>query len=551
MTINPGRAAKIFGGLDRLEKSVQRAIPSALAKAVNDYKILHKLDEAPEPAAFEGTQRLAKAVTSDLIQDVVKEDLEAYAHNTLWHSSNPNELTLLKLCPNVAATRVAHEFDKILAYSSDRGFGFFSETTLPRETQPEFERVVTNLRLLGETSTTYILASLQKTINVEGETTAEGIAKKFLIMSVLRKKARAMYFSRTDTTRLGTAGARFKGLLQQIEEGTNGVTGTSPFNTDGNGHVIDMEGQPLTIATIRKKCAKVMTLFGYTTCMIMDQFVRADLEASMDSAQRLNLPTGSAPLMLGQNIGGLHTQGADIFFHTDTLLSPHARGMYIAEAEVGAPANAPTGTATAQAETVSGSSKFGSADGGDYFYMITEVKDDRESIGRRLTATVAATQEVLFSITPNDSTSDSFRVYRGIDGVDDDDQAGFAFEVANSGGGAAVAFRDLNLYRPKTSTVFALNIRTEASEFLHQAPSGTRSTYSLAKEQSEKFLSMADNPLNTVSMVTLGPAMGVMELAAVLASSARPLVYSACAMQVRNPLQNFVFINVGTNSFEG
>jgi hypothetical protein len=42
--------------------------------------------------------------------------------------------------------------------------------------------------------------------------------------------------------------------------------------------------------------------------------------------------------------------------------------------------------------------------------------------------------------------------------------------------------------------------------------------------------------------------MGVLELATILATTSRPLLYSACAMQVRNPLQNIVFINIGTES---
>ena len=200
---------------------------------------------------------------------------------------------------------------------------------------------------------------------------------------------------------------------------------------------------------------------------------------------------------------------------------------------------------------VSGTSKWNAADAGDFFWILTEVKDGRESVGRRFPAAgiqaVTEGDEVVLTVAPNDPFSDSFRVYRGSDG-DLDTDAFHIFEVANDGAGADIVVYDLNGERPNTSYAFALNIRTEAQKFLHSAPTGQRSTYSLAVEESDRFFGMKDNPRNTVTMVQLGPAMGVLELATILATTSRPLLYSAAAMQVRNPLQNVVFKNIGTAS---
>jgi hypothetical protein len=519
-----------YGNLAKLERAVQM-----------DLKLTREANADPT--------RLEKAVIASTIQALVPEDLEGEAHNTLWRASDSTEMILMKLCPTTPASSIIHEYDAITSYGETRGFGFFGETGLPRESQPGFERRTTNVRLLGETSSTFLLAHLQDTIKVEGATNADAISRNMLMLSLLRKKARAMYFSDTSTTRLGAAGARFKGLIQQIREGTDGTVGSSPYGS----HVIDMEGAQLTIDTIRAKAAKTITLFGRINCLIMDPFARADLEAGMDGAVRLGLPINAKPFMLGANIGGIHTQGGDVFFHTDNLLGPlTAQGQYIAAAEDLAPTSAPAVTGLLNASpTGANVSKFRATDGGNFFWLITEIKNDRESLGRRIPSSgsqaVAPGEEMSFSITPTDPNSDTFKIYRGPDG-DADTEAYAIFEVANSGGGAAVTAYDLNHYRPNTGYAIGLNIKSSASDMVHSAPTGQRSSYALAVEESASFLTMKDHPQNTVSLVTLGPAMGVMELAHTLAQTSRPLVYSACAVQVRNALKNIVFINVGSAS---
>lgn len=498
----------------------------------------------PRGPMMEALLELQKAVTAGTIEDIVPEALEEEAHNTLWRASSRNELTLLKLCPSRPTHSIEHKFDKVLSFGEDRGDGFFGEQSLPLETEPEFDKVSTFIRLLGEHSSTFILASLQKTVKVDGEIGADAISRASLLKNLLRKKNRSMYFSDTRTQRSGADATRFEGLLQQIEEGTDGTNGTSPYGS----HVIDFEGQPFTAANVRKYTAQTITLFGFLNSMIMDPWVRADLEASMDSAQMNLLPIGAKPFMLGQNVGGMHTQGGDVFFHTDNTLTPlYSKPRYRHVAMRGAP-SAPAASHTLNgAATGARVSKWNAADAGTFFWMVTEIKDGRESLGTRVPAAggqaVSANQEVQFAVTPSDPLSDTIAFYRGINGQANT-TAWKIFEVAGNGTGAVIDAFDLNAYRPNCSSVFALNIRSESSEFLHQAPTGLRDSYSLAVEDAERFLTMKDSTENTVTMVNLGPAMGVMELSAVLATTSRPLLYSACAMQVRNPLQNLVFINV-------
>jgi hypothetical protein len=491
---------------------------------------------------------LQKAVTTSTITDLVKEDLEARAHSTLWKASKPTELTLLKLCPSIEARSIKHEYDRVTSYGEERGNGWFGEQTLPLETAPSFSRHQTFIRLLGEMSSTFLLASLESNlVSVDGQKTAESIGRRTLMLNLMKKKNHAMYFSDTSKVRTGATAQRFQGLRQQIREGTDGTTGTSVYGS----HEIDMEGQPLTAETIREKIAKIISLFGYATTMIMDPFSRADFEASLDPAQRLPIPAGVKPIMVGQNVGGITTQGGQVMFHTDNTLTPlYAQKKYKATAMSGAPSR-PSVTGAVGAPGGSRTSKFNATDAGNYFWIITEVKDDRESLGYRWpvsgTQAVAAGEEVTLTITPADPYSDSFRIYRSISSDDASTDLYCIDEAANSGSGAAVAYYDGNHERPGTSCAFLLSINSDSADDLNSAPSGSLSSYSLAAERSEKFLGQEDREDNTVTMVNLGPAMGVMQLATILATTARPLLYSACAMQVRNPFKNFVFKNIGSN----
>lgn len=522
----------VYKGLQILEKAVQ-------------------MEERIIPALKPGDQirGMSKAITTTLIDALVPEDLEIEAHNTMWKEDAANQLTFLKLIPDAKATQIRHEYDRIKAYGTQRGSGFFKEESLPRRTQPQFERVEALIKIMGETSDAFLLAALEKTIRVEGETGAENLARTMVMKSFLWKKNKSIVYSDTSVMREGANGANFKGLIQLIREGTDGTSGTSRYGT----HIIDMEGQPLNLTTLRAKAAKIQAVFGLMTTLLMDEFTRTDLETSMDGAARTDFPLGTGALMLGQNVGGFRTGGANVLFHTDNVLSPFGRGQYEGTMEEGAPPSAP---AVSGATAVDSTSKFDANTAGNYFWIVTEVRDDRESVGRRWPTTgtqaVAAGEKVTLTITPVNALSDTFRIYRGRQG-DADTEAFLAFEVANDGGGSDVAAVDRNWFRPRTSIAIGLSLRSDSLTALNNLAltNGERSAYSLAVEESAKFLGQKDSAQNTVALATLGPKVGVMELANVLATVARPLVYSACAPLVRNPVHQMVFINVGTAAFEG
>lgn len=492
-------------------------------------------------------QALAKAVHAGNISELVPEDLEMQAHNTLWNETDRNQLKLLKLLPSTPAKSITHEYDVIDSYGSTRHRGWFSERSLPAEVNFGASRRTVDVKLMGVMGPTFLLAGLQKTVGALGTSGAENIQERALRLNLLEIKNRELYFSDTTTT---TSEVVAKGLVQLIREGTDGTVGAaSPFGS----HIVDMEGEPLTLATIRERAAKFLQLFGNMTTLLMDPLARADLEASLDAASRLDMPVSGRPLLIGQNVGGIQTQGGITYFETDNSLSAmYARPQYSAPiAGDGSPSTRPTLAVTVQADdatTDTVTSRWDAASAGQIFWVATEVVNGREGAGTRYPAsvsaylTVAADQEAELTITPGNPIAESFRIYRGTNADGALTGAWFIFEVPNDGGGGAVTAFDNNLDRPNTTYAFGLDIVSQAEVIMHN---GTREGYDMARAASADFLRADDNPRNTVAVAELGPRMGVMQLANVLPTIRNPLLYSACAPFVRNPRKSVVFKNVG------
>jgi len=529
--MHPNLAAEL---LPQLEQHAQRTAN------VNRLQVLAKA----HPTDNDVAEQLRKAVGTSDVTALVPEDLEIEAHNLLWDESSPNELTFLKMLPSTPATQIEHKFPLITAYGDDQDFGFFPERGLPPGSSVGSAQRTVNIKMQGMRASTFLLSSLEKTVKALGTSGAQNINRAAVRLNLMRKIERAALFSDTTEVRQGSGGIRYKGIFQLIREGTDGTTGTSPFGS----HIIDMEGDALTVANVRTRAAQVISLFGDLSALLMDPFVSADFEGSLDTAQRLNFPISASPLMVGQRVAGIQTGTSNVFFHQDnTLSTAFTKRAYTTNVGEGAPTVLPTVVATAQTDNSSGDtveSKWDSASAGNVFYVITEIVDGVEGLGRRYPSStgsftaVTAGQEVKLVITPGNSLADGFRVYRGTDADDRMVAARFCFGVSNSASGAAVTAYDNNLFRPNTSVAFGLPMFGDAVTALQGG-------YANAKKLSSELLSAKEGARNVVAMAQLGPKMGVLDMARVLATQDHALLYSAGAPIVRNPLQCMVFKNIG------
>ena len=489
---------------------------------------------------------LSKGTSSGDITAIVPQDLELQAHITTWSPESAYELNFLKSIPATQAVSITHEFDRFRSWSNRKVvFGSFPERGLPVSSRFDAVRRNVNLRIVGQTSDVTVVAAMENTIIVGGATGAVNIQQNALQVQVLGLKQQALLFSRTDTVRTGTASPRVRGLIQAIQEGTDGTEDESPIGS----HIIDLKGAPMTQSVVRDYITAIIEQFGAPNSLYMAPGARADFEASLDGSYFLPMPLSDAPYSLGQQVRGISSQGADISFITDNMLQPNhplsARGKYDPDLDEQAPTGLPT-IVSCTAAPGSGS-EWDQSSAGEIFYFITEVVNELQSTGARYPATastyftVAAGDVVSLSVRPSVVQADSFRVYRGKQGNNEGERPYFAFEVANSGGGSAVNFTDKNLDRPNTTTAFLLSVNSDA-----QRAMSTSRNYADLVSKSGSFLGQADNELtNTVSFVHLGPQMFKVDLAAILATASRPLIMSVATAQVRQPRKNIVFKNVG------
>jgi len=490
---------------------------------------------------------LAKSgVDTAALATLVPQDLERMAHNTTWRPDSPYELTFLKTIPRTPATAIRHEFVRFNGYSNrKRIFGNFSERALPASSRFEAARRYVDIKLVGEMSDVYLLAALEQTINALGTSGAAQIEANALQFQVLGRKQQAFLFSRTDTVRLGSASTRVRGLVQAIQEGTDGTEDSSPIGS----HVIDLEGKPLTQAIVRQYTTEVIKAYGLPNTLYMSPDTRAGFEASLDGSYWTPLPFQGTDWKLGTPVRGFRSQTAEISFITDNLLQPDHKlspfGRYTTELDEAAPTTRPT-INSCVASTAS-PTKWDAASAGDIFYFVTETVNEYESLGSRYPATVgtyltvAADQIVTFSVTPGTPTADSFRVYRGKSGDGLGETPYFAFEVANGTTGGAVTFVDRNYDRPGTDYAFMLSVNSDAQRAI-----ASGETFANLAARSEDFFNQPDDEMsNTVCFAELGQRLMHMQLAAILPTVSRPLMASAMTAQVRQPRKNIVFKNVG------
>ena len=492
---------------------------------------------------------LAKGVTSDTISNVVPQSLEDVAFNTQWDQNSPNELTLLKCIPSVVATKVVHQYGRVTSYGSSKGTGFFAELGSATRNTPAVDLKTVNLKLQGEDSTTTMLAELQKIVSTLGSASPATFQMVATLNTMLRKKARNVYFSDDSKTRATSSGLRIAGIEQQIREGTDGTLGSG---VDGQSHIIDMRGLPLSLTNIRNVVAGGIRAFGSINSIFMDALTRADFESSLDGAARLEIPAGVSPMFMGQMVAGVQTNGNRVSFLTDNTLDPaFCAPLYTDELEDGAPIGVPTATV---AVTTDALSRFDSNPGGsgNYYWVVTAVVDEREGAGVRVPATghqaVAVGDRARLTITPPSSNIQSFRIYRGTAPVSGDGAMTAAQLIGEVKvpSAAAVIFDDLNLTRPGLSTAFALRIVTPAVNALAN-PSAE--AYDAAWQRRANFAQMADSPFNTIAIAHLGPQLMTLELAKLGFTVDRKLLASVYGVEVRDPRKNYVFKNVGRRSY--
>lgn len=470
---------------------------------------------------------------------IYSQDPEIYS--TLFRAEDADFAKLVKLMPYSMIKQRTHNYTQILSHGSRKVTGFFSEGALPPRNRPEFANRTRTAKLCGLVTGTGLLATQEQTVTGDPAIVLEQNSTRLNLVALFAKN---LYFADTSKVRSGDGGTAFKGLLQQIREGTDGTEWADP--TYGS-HVIDMKGAALTVDTLREYSAITRQIFGSNSIALMNPLVRTDFEKSLDGAYRINLPIGGSAFTVGQNFRGIRNNNGLCLFESDNTLAIE-RYYEDTDPADGIPASGPT-ISSASAAGAAGDTNWDADSAGDHFYVITEVVNGVESPGTRYPAsvsayvTVADGDDVTISVTPSNPRAEQLRIYRGssVDGGAKTD-AYYIDSVAVNGAGA-ISYVDHNDNRPNTSTVFMLDMQGDAVSTLINAPEGQ--AYSLLAKNYAEFISKGDQQ-SGIHWGRLGPSVFQRhELAAVTSIAGNELWYTAGVPLVRRPRFNWVFKNVG------
>lgn len=370
-----------------------------------------------------------------------------------------------KLFPMVRASQLVHEIPRQTARGNLGIDSAVPELGRPNRISPTYDRPTFNLKMRAYSSQVSIhLAQTSGVIGGNPAVEADLNARQ----SLLDETSLGMYFNDTRKERTG-AGLTWKGIIQQIEEGT--ANSELLNSVEGPGHVVDLRGTDWNLNDMRVGSLQSLVSNLQANVLIGSPGAFIALENQIDPANRRALLPGqmSAQAVYWDSVlAGLNVGGELMRFIPDMTLHPRfAQVTYenlAANRDAGVTLpSTPSGTATAQTDnstTDTTTSRFDANDGGagSFFYRVTQVVGGLESAGLRLptsgSITVAANQEVAFSISHHPQAT-CLRVYRSTSATS---SAYKIFEVAADSSGTTTFF-DNNLHRPNTEIAIAISMR--------------------------------------------------------------------------------------------
>lgn len=249
----------------------------------------------------------------------------------------------------------------------------------------------------------------------------------------------------------------FSGIYAQI------LAGVNAGQVDG-GNILDAEGQSLaSINMLNQAAAQVSKRdnFGTPTHLFLSQLVQADFDTGLDPAFRVPLPdVPQGGISLGAPVVGIRTSWGNIANCPDVFIND---GDQTVPFEVTYPtlATANTGMKPTLALAVASdtASKFGAAQAGNYYYLVTGLNANGQSDGRiSAQQAVAAGQKVTLTITASAGGQETgYAIYRSrLNGTNAPNDFRLVTRVPKAG--ATTVYVDQNRDIPGTTRAYVLNM---------------------------------------------------------------------------------------------
>lgn len=360
-----------------------------------------------------------------------------------------DDVRLWRNITRLPAFNTVEEYNRLREYGSTRNTSWIDEGDLPESSDSTYSREFTVIKYMGKTrSVTHVMSLMRSAIGPPiAQETVNGTAE------LLRDVESALFFG--DSTLIPEA---FDGLLKQITDGGPAA------------NIIDLRGLPLDEDKINDGALTVKTTpnYGRPTDLYMADGVYSDVAKGFYAAERYQIPQGGwQDGMVGMSIRGFHSMVGPIMFNPDVFIE---FGGPVPSAASGNAAKRPgLPTEDAVPTAGAGSSQFAAADAGDYRYSVVAINRYGHTVELALTGpvTVAATQEVTFSIGDGSPVATAYEVYRSSkDGANSTKR--LMTTVARSADPTIIT--DANADLPGTSTAFLIQQNVEFFSFKQLAP---------------------------------------------------------------------------------
>jgi len=349
-----------------------------------------------------------------------------------------------------------HSFGK---WRSETAFPIVSDVTLERKVDAtKFIRDMRDLSHVAETTKTY--AEKHQIINnAAAVTVLEGIE----LATIFGNSAMMP--------------TQFDGLYTKILAAYNAGATDAIVDCRATGSASYSKGGDITEDKLDVGAERILNNYGIATHMLMPTKVKSDLNKILPVSRRVNLPgaqqAGARDMLLGQPAEGYYSdfayQGwadrADPHFKfvssIDTFFPSGESADVVAPltdfpSTTDAPAE-PTGVTGAVASDAS--SQFSAGDAGDYWYKVSAVDADGQSLATATAAaiTVASGEKVTLTVTCNDATITGLVVYRSAMNAADATDCRWIGDLAVTTAVGTTDVVDLNLILPGTSCAILIS----------------------------------------------------------------------------------------------
>ncbi|MFA7070400.1 MAG: hypothetical protein WC144_06125 [Sulfurimonas sp.] len=317
------------------------------------------------------TQTGGGALRVESLEGSLKVLTAATQHFMLW-----------KIIPKTPAYSTVEEYARLNATGGDDVMGSLLEGELPQEMTGDYSRHVTLMKFFGVTRRVSHPATLVKTI-----TDMKVRENENAIIDVMKILSWNLYWG---NSKLGVAGAEFTEF-----DGLDNIVTTT---LAGTGHVIDLQGQPLTDDALANGSEIIQSAYGFPNTLISGPKVLTDFAKQYYPSTRTILPSnGDGKYTAGFIIDQFVTTAGKISLVGDVYGGQKRRVCPTNATSVEAPTYAAAGTVVPSLVALGGSwnKSFGAA-AGTVQYRITFCNRKGES-----TYTASAAQAVIVANQTN------------------------------------------------------------------------------------------------------------------------------------------------------